>query len=108
MQLNILGTEYGYKINSRDNDPMLDEADGYCNPHSKVIVVVDENGYRKEASDSDDSIKDLANRVSRHEIVHAYFAESGLREYCDDEQLVDWIAWQFPRMLKTIKEVGAI
>lgn len=46
--------------------------------------------------------------VLRHEIIHAYFFESGLLDYGTNEQLVDWIVLQFPKMLETFKRIEAI
>ena len=53
------------------------------------------------------------NKVLRHEIVHAFLDESGLMENAkfDDEhfeQMVDWIAIQFPKMQKAFEEVGCL
>lgn len=108
MTINILGTDYEYKQLARNDDPMLDDADGYCNPHARLIVVTDEDGYRREPFDTDETMNAVTSAVKRHEIVHAFFAESGLREYCENEQLVDWIAWQLPAMVKTMRSVGAL
>lgn len=38
------------------------------------------------------------NEVLRHEIIHAMFYESGLMEYCDNEELVNYIAMQTPKL----------
>lgn len=108
MKVNILGAEYEYGREARVDDPGLDEADGYCNCYSKKIVVVTDDGYRRESSDTDESMQALMAKVARHEVVHAFFAESGLREYCDNEQLVDWIAWHFPDMLKAMQQIDAL
>ena len=51
----------------------------------------------------------------RHEIVHAYLYESGLREnsekqyaWADNEEMVDWFAIQGPKIFKTYKELGVL
>ena len=51
----------------------------------------------------------------RHEIIHAFLAESGLqtnfehcRQFGHDETMVDWIAIQFPKIYKVYKDVGII
>jgi hypothetical protein len=46
--------------------------------------------------------------VKRHEIIHAFFAESGITEWERDERLVDYMAIQFPKMLEAFKQVEAI
>lgn len=52
-------------------------------------------------------------KVLRHEILHAYLFESGLRENSNEinswamnEEMIDWFALQFPKILKTYKELG--
>lgn len=48
------------------------------------------------------------NEVLRHEVIHAFFSESGLDDYSSNEELVNWIAIQFPKMLQVFKELEAI
>lgn len=48
-------------------------------------------------------------KVIRHELVHAFILESGLCECCtwaENEELVDWIARQFPKMNKVFSELN--
>lgn len=47
-------------------------------------------------------------KVFRHEIVHAFFGESGLKDYMHDETLVDWIAAQLPKMVKVMAQAGCL
>lgn len=51
----------------------------------------------------------------RHEIIHAFLAESGLwgssepaKAWAMNEEMIDWIALQFPKILKAFKEAKAI
>lgn len=51
----------------------------------------------------------------RHEIIHAFLAESGLqanyehyRQFGHDETLVDWMAIQFPKIYKAFREADAL
>ena len=46
--------------------------------------------------------------VMRHEIIHAFFSEAGLDDYSDNEQLVNWLAIQIPKMndVFTMLKVG--
>ena len=51
----------------------------------------------------------------RHEIVHAFLGESGLSAnsnetdaWARNEEMVDWIAIQGPKIWKAWKEVGAV
>ena len=47
----------------------------------------------------------------RHEIIHAFLCESGLAENSDwatNEELVDWIAIQAPKLIKAWKDADAL
>ncbi len=58
-----------------------------------------------------DNLEVYDKQTLRHEIIHAFFAESGLHsdsDYAENEELVDWIAIQFPKMLKVFQEVDAL
>lgn len=106
MKVNILGTEYDYEITTEKKDGSLYGKGGYCDHYTKKIVIEDEY-----STNNPDSIKDFdafKQKVKRHETIHAYFAESGLNNYFEDEVLIDWIAWQFPKLLATFKEVDAL
>ena len=51
--------------------------------------------------------------VLRHEIIHAFLNESGLKDNFEhtshaghEETMVDWIAIQFPKIATVYKELG--
>ena len=52
----------------------------------------------------------------RHEIIHAFLHESGLsdstmqspRGWAKNEEMIDWIAFQGPKIYEVWEEVGAI
>ena len=103
--VNILGTEYKvYREPFKDKD-----VDGYCDYTSKEIKIRDDNV--NEVGDFDG----LTRKQLRHEIIHAFLAESGLqanyehyRQFGHDETIVDWFAIQFPKMIKAFESVNAI
>lgn len=101
MYINILGTEYEIVVDSTGKNPKLKNANGSCELYSKKIIV--EGDY-----DNDPDNEYLKKKVLRHEIVHAYFYESGINSWCQDEALVDWIALQIPKILHTMKEANCI
>lgn len=108
--VNILGTDYTIQVESVDDNPKLENAIGLCELYSKKIVLSDLAEAEKDVMAVDD-MEEFKKKVLRHEIIHAFFGESGLRscsEYAEDEELVDWIAIQFPKMLKAFNEVGAL
>lgn len=110
MTINVLGTDYSIKTCSETEDSRIKDCDGICDETVKEIVVQD---YTEKA-DLPDSKKNLAlqsRKVLRHEIVHAFAFESGLAEnssWAMDEEIVDWIAIQGPKIYNAWKEVGAV
>lgn len=103
--VNILGTEY--KV---IREPFKDkDIDGYCDYTSREIRIRDDNV--NEVGDFDE----LMRKQLRHEIIHAFLAESGLqanfehyKQFGHEETIIDWIAIQFPKMIKTFQSVNAI
>ena len=93
-QINILGQNYTIKFENTRTEPILKNADGECRWYPKEIVI-------------DDELEPIEHKyhVIKHEIIHAYFAESGLKRYREDEDIVDWIAWNIGKIQKTIGEV---
>lgn len=107
---NILGTEYTVEYKKDNEDDVLKDSNGYCDITSKKIVILAE----KRNTDDVDDFKYLQRKTMRHEIIHAFIFESGLftNTYCVDggwaknEEMVDWIAIQFPKILKVFMELG--
>ena len=97
-------------VQSVEENPKLKKAIGLCEQYSKKIILND----LAEAEEDDmavEELDELRKKVLRHEIIHAFFGESGLRscsEYAENEELIDWIAIQFPKILKVFEQVGAL
>lgn len=118
MKLNILGTEYSVAMWAYDEKPEFKDRsiDGYCDSIGKEIAVCDMKtfpGYEKETVAYCNQVE---KQVLRHEIVHAFFAESGLQDSClqysggwaKNEEMVDWIALQAPKLMKAFEEAGCM
>jgi len=104
-KINILGTEYEVEIN--DKECMDMNADGLCKFYDKKIIL--RNPENMLEPDCSIEIKQSRSQeVKRHEIIHAFFAEAGLMDYSDNEQLVNWIAIQFPKLQKAFEDAGCI
>lgn len=109
-KVNVLGTEYFISICSENTEPRLKGIDGFCDDSVKEIFVED----YKDLVGEPESKKDLSaqsHKVIRHEIVHAFLFESGLAENSDwaqNEEIVDWIAMQGPKIYKTWQEAEAL
>lgn len=109
MKINVLGTDYEIEYREQHEDKVLKSADGYCDTSIKKIVV----DTMKSTESEDDAKKDLKShgkKVLRHELVHAFLSESGLNEcsWGNNEEAVDWIAVQFPKMLKAFRDAGGL
>lgn len=108
-KINVLGTEYTVVETDKSKDKRLDDCDGFCDKTSKEIVVTTET--------EDSELKNwewYRRKILRHEIIHAFFFESGLQENFENkpfgimETLVDWFAVQYPKMEKVFKEVDCL
>lgn len=107
MTVNILGREYSIYTRPREEDAKLKVYDGYCDYSVGEIVTVQREDDPMNMRDQDAVDK----RILRHEIIHAFAAESGLADesaWAMNEEMVDWIAHQFPKMLTAFKAVGAL
>lgn len=114
MKVNILGTDYEIIIGNEEDYPRLRQVDGYTDTSIKKLVILDVGTIK----DCDGNIKDLTSyqhKVTRHEIIHAFFYESGLwvnsndvEQWAMNEEMVDWLAIQIPKIYKTFKEVGCL
>jgi hypothetical protein len=103
----ILGTQWRITFKTREEDPHLLEADGYCDESIKTIVVE----WFKWDGMNKNSMASYAAAVIRHEMIHAMLYESGLdsstkNQWAKNEEMVDWIAIQLPKMLTTIMPVS--
>lgn len=93
--------------------------DGRCDPSSKIIYVRkylnDEEPTFDGISIGYDDRPKMQNKTLRHEIVHAFMWESGLwrnaralngDSWSMNEEMVDWIAIQFPKIQKVYVQLG--
>ena len=91
MKVDIKGQPYKLVFKNEcfmvDNDVCL----GLTNKYSKEITI-------NVSEDTD------YKRTMLHELMHAYFWESGLSSYCSDETLVDWLALQLPQISNTYNQ----
>lgn len=110
MEVNILGETYKIENLDRGEDETLNSEDlgGFCDATSRRIVICNVN-------DSEvDNKECLTKRNLRHEIIHAFLFESGLganfehRSIGHEETMVDWIALQFPKIMRAFEEAGCL
>lgn len=111
MVVDILGTEYKIYYRTIKEEPCLENLDGYCNMHTKEIIILDFNTYKKWENETQATRDIIMKATLRHEIIHAFLGESGLQEssssterWAVNEEMVDWIALQSPKIFKAFKE----
>lgn len=117
MKINVLGTEYKIETHKVSEDKYLEENSlaGYCGEESKLIVVADMS-EEKYFDLSEEEQKSYRKKTLRHEIMHAFFNESGLSDssnqyggaWAKNEEMVDWFAIQSPKIFKVYLELGII
>ena len=105
-KVSVLGTGYRIIEDNFNNDPLLKNSFGYTDYTSKKIVITD---FRNEEIEIEDVAK-YRKQVIRHELIHAFLYESGLHENCEwhNEEMVDWLAMQAPKLQKIFKETEYI
>ena len=110
MKINVLGTEYEILFKNEKEDIKLKDYLGYTDVTIKQIIIA--NVERDEKTIND--LEYLKKKTLRHEIIHAFLFESGLWEnsqettWATNEEMADWIAIQYPKMLEVFKEVNAL
>lgn len=110
MKINVLGTGYKIEVHKVSEDETMKSRRlaGYCGEESKLIVIADmsEEEFFPDMNKEEREI--YRKKVLRHEIIHAFLNESGLSDssnsaiggWAKNEEMVDWIALQFPKLMK--------
>ena len=108
MKVNILGTDYEIKhLNETEYEKLKKlNANGLAELYSKELII--NSGMDDGSGKMYANFSEYEKKVVRHEIVHAFFHESGLQDYCEDEDLVDWMALQVPKILKAFQETDCL
>ena len=115
MYIEILGTKYKLEYRNLEDNKELDEMDGYTDNYKKIIVIgnLEQRDYFK--NELKGKINIVKNKVLRHEIIHAFLFESGLDtnsnrsdSWADNEEMVDWLAIQSPKIFKVYKNLDIL
>jgi hypothetical protein len=106
MNINILGTNYEIVEQTAADNPKLEDSNGICELWSKKIVL--DSDMLKPCKMLVENPEQFKNKVLRHEIIHAFFSESGLPDYCNDETLVDYLAMQMPKIVKAMRQTECL
>ena len=113
-KINILGSEWDVKFGSEEQYPNLKNMDGYCDQSTREIIVDDMEKLREQLGAKAD-LPSYRKQVARHEIIHAFLFESGLdvssvkvESWATNEEMVDWIAIQMPKLISAMEKAGAL
>ena len=118
MRVNVLETEYKISVKKYDEDETFarESFSGYCDVCTKEIVICDMSTYKGWEYESKETVEIAQKEILRHEIVHAFFKESGLfananetyGSWARNEEMVDWIALQGVKLYDAWKAVDAV
>jgi hypothetical protein len=89
---------------------------GFCDPDLKKIEILRLNTIEEWKQEPREKIAEREKLFLRHEIVHAFLNESGIRDnaahidfaWSKNEEMVDWFAIQGEKIYKAWKEAGAL
>lgn len=106
-KVNVLGTQYTiYKDTTELDRPFIIGADGITDFTTKEIFIAPlDDGDPNNMQD----MEHYEKRTIRHELIHAILFESGLdhnSKWGRDEEIVDWIAIQFPKLLAVFQSIN--
>jgi hypothetical protein len=116
--VNVLGTKYHIRWVDSGEDEYMEKMSfgGYCDARTKEIVILDLKTTPEWKNDKIEVIRTIEKETLRHEIVHAFLNESGLqwnsftpeRAWAKNEEMVDWISLQGPKIFEAWQKVGAM
>ncbi len=118
MKVSILGTDYQIIKRKYEEESYFERysCDGYCDGALHQIVICDMKTHPNSKDESAEYCTACEKGTLRHEIVHAFFNESGLQccafkvdsPWVKNEELVDWIAIQGEKIYKAWQEADAL
>ncbi|MGN0493748.1 MAG: hypothetical protein ACI4F7_08885 [Acutalibacteraceae bacterium] len=115
--VNILGTKYRIKYLDYEDEPAFEnDVVGLCSKYTRTISVGNLSTFSDYKNESKKYKRELEKETLRHEIVHAFYYESGLAcnsntysgAWAINEEMVDWIAKQGLKLYNAWLEAGAI
>lgn len=99
--VNILGSTWTVTLEEmKDNN-----CDGLADLSTREIKI------RMDNTNEVEDFEALVKKQTRHEIIHAFLYESGLSfnsDWAVNEELVDWIAIQFPKIAEVYEKLECI
>ena len=118
IKIDILGTEYRIETRKVSEDSFMEEKGlaGYCEEENKLIVVADMSEEKYFVGMDEKAQETYRKKTLRHEIIHAFLNESGLSDssnqfdgaWAKNEEMVDWLAIQAPKIFSTFKKMNIL
>ena len=118
MKIDILGTEYRIEIHKVSEDSYMEKKGlaGYCEEENKLIVIADMSEEKYFVGMDEKAQETYRKKTLMHEIIHAFQNESGLSDssnrfdgaWAKNEEMVDWLAIQAPKIYKTFQKLNII
>lgn len=99
--VNILGSTWTV----RPEEMKYNNYDGLTDPTLQDIKI------RMDNVNEVGNFEGLVKKQTRHEVIHAFLYESGLSfnsDWAVNEELVDWIAIQFPKIAEVYEKLGCM
>ena len=119
--VHILGTPYTVIVKKYDEEKDFERLGcaGLCFARRKEIVLCDMTSYKGWENSTPEDAASEQRHILRHEIVHAFLEESGLSTnsftlengecaWARNEEMIDWIALQGPKIYKAWQEADAL
>lgn len=116
--VDILGTAYSILVKNKDEHACFKghaDAFGCTELFQKVIIIRDLLALDDLTEEDRTYIFLGMQKTLRHEIVHAFLHESGLDRnstaagrWAKNEEMVDWMALQGPKLMKAWEQAGAL
>ncbi len=112
--VNVLGVKYRI-IRRRAKEFEIGKG-GFCDPDLKTIEILKLDTVEEWKQEPREKIVAREKLFLRHEIVHAFLNESGIRDngacfdmsWAHNEEMVDWFAIQGEKIYKAWEESGAL
>jgi hypothetical protein len=114
--VDILGTRYTIEVHKVSEDKYMQDhnLDGYCNSCLHQIVIADLKELYNEWTDEERAV--YLKQLLRHEVLHGFLNSAGLQDcahqsseaWSKNEEMIDWFAIQFPKLLEAYKWLECI
>lgn len=116
--VDILGAEYELiMLGYEDFDPFKNtDTTALVSYATKTIIICDAMTHPRFICPCIADARKFEKIWLRHELIHAFLYESGLHSNANkgetpwplNEEMVDWIAIQLPKIMRVCKETGAL